>query len=104
MPEPFRGKSFVLVEMTFVGGEADGNALVAPLRELGPAMDTFAAVPPTALPHLHHPPRGKRELGLPPRRRIGALVQKRAHPNPRRDRRIAVAAFAARRGVSAELL
>jgi hypothetical protein len=26
------------------------------LRELGPALDTFAAVPPTALPHLHMDP------------------------------------------------
>jgi FAD/FMN-containing dehydrogenase len=56
VPEPFRGQSFVLVEATVVGSEADGNAVVAPLRELGPAMDTFAAVPPTALPHLHMDP------------------------------------------------
>jgi FAD/FMN-containing dehydrogenase len=56
VPEPFRGKSFVVVEATFVGSEAEGSALVEPLRELGPAMDTFAAVPPTALPHLHMDP------------------------------------------------
>jgi len=56
VPEPFRGKSFVLVEATFVGGEAEGSELLEPLRKLGPAMDTFAAVPPTALPHLHMDP------------------------------------------------
>jgi len=56
VPEPFRGKSFVVVEATFVGGEAEGSALVEPLRTLGPAMDTFAAVPPTALQHLHMDP------------------------------------------------
>jgi FAD/FMN-containing dehydrogenase len=56
VPEPFRGKSFVLVEATYVGSEAEGSALVEPLRKLGPAMDTFAAVPPTALQHLHMDP------------------------------------------------
>ena len=53
VPEPFRGKSFVLVEAVFTGSEAEGAALTAPLRALDPELDTFAAVPPTALPHLH---------------------------------------------------
>ncbi len=56
VPEPLRGNSFVLVEAVFTGPESEGVELVAPLRELGPAMDTFAAVPPTALPHLHMDP------------------------------------------------
>jgi FAD/FMN-containing dehydrogenase len=56
IPEPLRGNSFVLVEAVFTGPESEGVELVAPLRELGPAMDTFAAVPPTALPHLHMDP------------------------------------------------
>ena len=56
IPEPFRGKSFVLVEAVFTGPEAEGAALTAPLRALGPEMDTFAAVLPTALPHLHMDP------------------------------------------------
>ena len=51
-----RGKSFVIFEAVFVGPESDGAALVAPLRELDPAMDTFAAVGPTALQHLHMDP------------------------------------------------
>jgi FAD/FMN-containing dehydrogenase len=56
IPEPLRGNSFVLVEAVFTGPESEGVELVEPLRELGPAMDTFAAVPPTALPHLHMDP------------------------------------------------
>jgi hypothetical protein len=56
IPEPLRGNSFALVEAVFAGSEAEGAALIAPLRALGPAMDTFAAVPPTALPHLHMDP------------------------------------------------
>lgn len=58
VPEPLRGNSFALVEAVFSGPESEGAALIQPLRELGPAMDTFAAVPPTALQHLHMgPPR-----------------------------------------------
>jgi hypothetical protein len=58
IPEPMRGKSFAIVEAVFVGSEDEGKALVAPLRALEPAMDTFAAVAPTALQHLHmDPPR-----------------------------------------------
>jgi hypothetical protein len=56
VPEPLRGNSFVIVEAVVVGPESEGVALTAPLRALGPAMDTFAAVPPTALPHLHMDP------------------------------------------------
>ncbi len=58
VPEPMRGKSFVIFEGVFVGSENTGAALVAPMRELGPAIDTFAAVGPKALQHLHmDPPR-----------------------------------------------
>jgi FAD/FMN-containing dehydrogenase len=56
IPEHLRGGSFALVEAVFTGPESEGSALVAPLRELGPAMDTFAAVPPTALESLHMDP------------------------------------------------
>ncbi len=56
VPEPLRGNSFVIVEAVFVGSETDGAALVAPLRELGPAMDTFASVAPEALQHMHMDP------------------------------------------------
>jgi FAD/FMN-containing dehydrogenase len=56
VPEPFRGRSFALVEAVFMGGEDEGVELLRPLRELGPEMDTFAAVPPTALAEMHMDP------------------------------------------------
>jgi hypothetical protein len=56
IPEPLRGNSFVVVETIFVGDEADGAELVAPLRELGPAIDTVATVPMPTLSHLHMDP------------------------------------------------
>ena len=40
VPEPFRGKSFGMVEAAFIGDEADGAELLRPLRELDPVMDT----------------------------------------------------------------
>ena len=56
IPEPLRGGSFAVVEAVFTGPESEGTDLTAPLRELAPAMDTFAAVDPTALPRLHMDP------------------------------------------------
>jgi FAD/FMN-containing dehydrogenase len=56
IPEPFRGRSFVLVEAVFAGDEAGGAELVQPLRELGPELDTFATTPVPALSKLHMDP------------------------------------------------
>jgi hypothetical protein len=56
VPDIVRGKSFALVEAAYLGDEATGAELMAPLRELGPAMDTFATVPPAALGYLHMDP------------------------------------------------
>ena len=56
LPEFLRGKSFVVVEAVFLGSEADGRALLKPLRDLGPAMDTFAMRPPVGLSELHMDP------------------------------------------------
>ena len=56
VPEPLRGKTFALVEAAFLGPQEDGDALIAPLRALGPAMDTFATVPAIALSDLHMDP------------------------------------------------
>jgi hypothetical protein len=52
LPEAFRGRSFAVVMAAFLGEEADGHALLRPLRELGPAIDTFAMQPPAALGEL----------------------------------------------------
>jgi FAD binding domain len=49
LPEHLRGRSFVLVEQAFIGHEDDGAALVGPLRELEPEIDTVATIPTTEL-------------------------------------------------------
>ena len=46
IPELVRGKKLAIVEVAFLGGEDEGAELIAPLRELGPDIDTFAAVRP----------------------------------------------------------
>jgi FAD/FMN-containing dehydrogenase len=56
IPEPLRGKSFVLVEATSLLGQEATDELLRPLRELGPAMDTFRAMPIRELELLHMDP------------------------------------------------
>jgi FAD/FMN-containing dehydrogenase len=56
VPEPFRGRAFVLVEAAYCGPEADGAALLQPLRKLGPEMDTLATIPVDGLSELHMDP------------------------------------------------
>jgi hypothetical protein len=55
-PEPLRGRSFAVIEAIYIGEEAEGAELIAPLRKLGPEMDTFATIPTPALSHLHMDP------------------------------------------------
>jgi hypothetical protein len=56
LPEPFRGRSFVVVEAALLTDDADGAEITRPLRELGPELDTFAVIPPTSLTALHMDP------------------------------------------------
>jgi len=49
VPEAVRGGSFAVVYGAFLGSEAGGRALLRPIRDLGPAMDTFAMAPPAVL-------------------------------------------------------
>jgi FAD/FMN-containing dehydrogenase len=56
IPEPVRGKSFVIVEACHLGDPAEADRLLAPLRALGPVNDTVARVPMPALIHLHMDP------------------------------------------------
>ena len=49
VPEPVRGGAFTVIFAAFLGSEGEGGALLRPVRDLGPAMDTFAVVPPAAL-------------------------------------------------------
>ena len=56
IPEPLRGRSFVAVEAFYLGDEAEGAALVAPIRALGPEIDTVTTIPVAALQHVHMDP------------------------------------------------
>jgi hypothetical protein len=56
IPEPVRGRSFVMVEAAWLGDEAGGSEQLAPLRELNPEMDTFAMIAPPGLAALHMDP------------------------------------------------
>ncbi|HEX5799553.1 MAG TPA: FAD-binding oxidoreductase [Gaiellaceae bacterium] len=58
IPEPVRGQSFVVVQAIFLGDEAEGAALLAPLRALGPVLDTVTTIPITELSQLHMDPEG----------------------------------------------
>ena len=50
IPESSAGQSFAVVEAACLMSEAEASELLRPLRELGPAMDTFAMVPPPDWP------------------------------------------------------
>ncbi|HVW16937.1 MAG TPA: FAD-binding oxidoreductase [Solirubrobacteraceae bacterium] len=56
IPEPLRGGSFALVEAVVLGGREHGERLLAPLRALHPAMDTFDVVAPVGIAELHMDP------------------------------------------------
>jgi hypothetical protein len=56
VPEPVRGRQLVVVEAAYLGEEEAAGELLRPLRDLAPELDTFAAVPPAALGHLHMDP------------------------------------------------
>jgi FAD/FMN-containing dehydrogenase len=81
VPEPLRGKSFAVVEMAYLGDEASASELLAPLRALGPVMDTFKPSTPAELLQLHmdppHPVPGVGDgalLDVVPGEAIDALV------------------------------
>jgi hypothetical protein len=56
VPDQLRGRDFALVEAAYVGDEGTGAQLIAPLRKLGPEIDTFAPIPAPALGQLHMDP------------------------------------------------
>ena len=56
VPEPVRGGSFAIIIAAFTGTEDEGRRLLAPIRDLGPTMDTFAMVAPAALGELSMDP------------------------------------------------
>lgn len=58
IPEPLRGRDLVVVEVAILPDEVDPDALLAPLRALGPEMDTVAPMPAAGLVRLHQDPEG----------------------------------------------
>jgi FAD binding domain len=56
VPEPMRGRAFAMVEAACLGDAGTGAELTEPLRRLGPELDTFAMIPPSALGQLHMDP------------------------------------------------
>ncbi len=58
IPEPVRGRSFVVVQAIWLGEHSEGDRLLEPLRGLGPVMDTIAPMPIAELSRLHMDPEG----------------------------------------------
>jgi hypothetical protein len=56
IPEELRGRQIVIVNGAVLGTEEEANAILAPLRELGPEIDTFGTVPASSLIRLHMDP------------------------------------------------
>ena len=58
LPPFLSGQSYVVVEAACQLTEEEATELLAPLRALGPAIDTFATMPITGLAQLHMDPPG----------------------------------------------
>lgn len=57
VPEPIRGRPLLTIDATCIGGQAEGEATIAPLREIGETiMDTFAWMPTAGLTRIHMDP------------------------------------------------
>ena len=62
VPEPLRNTPLLTIDGACIGDREEGEATIAPLREIGqPIMDTFDQVPPAALCRIHMDP----ELPVP---------------------------------------
>jgi FAD/FMN-containing dehydrogenase len=58
LPPPLRGQAFAVVEVAHQGDLAELGATIAPLRDLGPDLDTITEMPPVGLFALHMDPPG----------------------------------------------
>jgi hypothetical protein len=56
LPEPLRGRAFVVVNGAIDAPAARAEELLAPIRALGPVIDTFADIPTAALGMVHMDP------------------------------------------------
>ena len=69
MPEPLRGVPLLTIDAACIGSQAEGEAAIAPLREIGePIMDTFAQIPAAGLCRIHMDPEQPGPRARPPRR------------------------------------
>jgi FAD/FMN-containing dehydrogenase len=81
MPEPFRGRTIVVIDGAVLGTDEEAEQILAPLRELSPEMDTFERAPAASLVRLHMDPEGPTPavsdsvvLGSLPEEAIDALL------------------------------
>ncbi len=57
VPEPLRDRRLLTLGAACIGGREEGEAMVAPLREIGePIMDTFEQIPAAGLSRIHMDP------------------------------------------------
>jgi FAD/FMN-containing dehydrogenase len=56
IPEPFRGRQLIIIDGAVLADDAEAERILAPLRELGPEIDTFGRVPAASLIRLHMDP------------------------------------------------
>jgi FAD/FMN-containing dehydrogenase len=56
IPEPLRGRAFVTIDGAVLASDDEAAEILAPLRALGPEIDTFATVPAAALSYIHNDP------------------------------------------------
>lgn len=57
VPEPLRGTPLLTIDAACIGGQAESEATIAPLREIGEAiMDTFEWMPTAGLTRIHMDP------------------------------------------------
>jgi hypothetical protein len=57
VPEPLRERPLLTIDAACIGSQEEGEATIAPLRELGePVMDTFGQIPAEGLCRIHMDP------------------------------------------------
>jgi FAD/FMN-containing dehydrogenase len=56
LPDFLRGRKLVIIDGAIVEGDERAAEILAPLRALGPEMDTFASIPPVGLSYIHMDP------------------------------------------------
>jgi FAD binding domain len=57
VPEPLRDRPLLTIDAACIVGEAEGESMIAPLREIGePIMDTFGQIPAAELGRIHMDP------------------------------------------------